>query len=165
MTTHEQIINYTIKPHGGTLINRVVEGEERDYLLEAAQSYKVITLNPWSISDLELIGIGGFSPLTGFMGEADYTKVVEDTHLENGLVWSIPITLPVTEEEADKLEIGDDIALYGEDGELYGTLKLEEKYTYDKKKAQNVYGTTDEAHPGVKKFMTKGMFTLLDQFN
>ena len=64
----------------------------------------------------------------------DYTKVVEDTHLENGLVWSIPITLPVTEEEADKLEIGDDIALYGEDGELYGTLKLEEKYTYDKKK-------------------------------
>ena len=114
MTTHEQIINYTIKPHGGTLINRVVEGEERDYLLEAAQSYKVITLNPWSISDLELIGIGGFSPLTGFMGEADYTKVVEDTHLENGLVWSIPITLPVSEEEADKLEIGDDIALYGE---------------------------------------------------
>ena len=86
----------------------------------------MITLNPWSISDLELIGIGGFSPLTGFMGEADYTKVVEDTHLENGLVWSIPITLPVTEEEADKLEIGDDIALYGEDGELYGTLKLEE---------------------------------------
>ena len=70
-------------------------------------------------------------------------------------MWSIPITLPVTEEEADKLEIGDDIALYGEDGELYGTLKLEEKYTYDKKKAQNVYGTTDEAHPGVKKFMTK----------
>ena len=94
----------------------------------------MITLNTWSISDLELIGIGGFSPLTGFMGETDYTKVVEDTHLENGLVWSIPITLPVSEEEADKLEIGDDIALYGEDGELYGTLKLEEKYTYDKKK-------------------------------
>ena len=69
------------------------------------------------------------------MGEADYTKVVEDTHLENGLVWSIPITLPVSEEEADKLEIGDDIALYGEDGELYGTLKLEEKYTYDKKRS------------------------------
>ena len=157
MATHEQIINYTIKPHGGELINRVVEGEERAHLLEAAQSYKVITLNPWSISDLELIGIGGFSPLTGFMGEADYTKVVETTHLENGLVWSIPITLPVTEEEADKLAIGDDIALYGEDGELYGTLKLEEKYTYDKEKeAQNVYGTTEEAHPGVKKVYDKG---------
>ena len=52
---------------------------KKEISLEAAQSYKVITLNPWSISDLELIGIGGFSPLTGFMGEADYTKVVEDT--------------------------------------------------------------------------------------
>ena len=77
MTTHEQIINYTIKPHGGTLINRVVEGEERDYLLEATQSYKVITLNPWSISDLELIGIGGFSPLTGFMGEVTTLKLLK----------------------------------------------------------------------------------------
>ena len=72
--------------------------------------------------------------LTGFMNKEDYTKVIEETHLSNGLVWSIPITLPVTESEADKLEIGDDIALYGEDGQLYGTLKLEEKYTYDKEK-------------------------------
>ena len=68
------------------------------------------------------------------MNKEDYTKVIEETHLSNGLVWSIPITLPVTESEADKLEIGDDIALYGEDGQLYGTLKLEEKYTYDKEK-------------------------------
>ena len=91
------------------------------------------------------------------MGEADYKKVVEDTHLENGLVWSIPITLPVTETQANELNIGDDIALYGEEGVLYGTLKLEEKYTYDKEKeAQNVYGTTEEAHPGVKKVYEKG---------
>ena len=94
------------------------------------------------------------------MNKADYTKVVEDTHLENGLVWSIPITLPVSEEEANQLEIGDDIALYGEDGELYGTLKLEEKYTYDKEKeAKLVYGTTEEQHPGVKKCMKKVMCT------
>ncbi|MDU1641368.1 MAG: sulfate adenylyltransferase, partial [Staphylococcus epidermidis] len=119
--------------------------------------FKPITLNPWGISDLELIGIGGFSPLTGFMNKEDYTKVIEETHLSNGLVWSIPITLPVTESEADKLEIGDDIALYGEDGQLYGTLKLEEKYTYDKEKeARLVYGTTEEAHPGVKKVYEKG---------
>ena len=111
MATNETINNYTIQPHGGELINRVVEGEERETLIEAAKSFKKITLNPWAISDLELIAIGGFSPLTGFMGEADYTKVVEDTHLENGLVWSIPITLPVTEDEAAKLEVGDDVAL------------------------------------------------------
>lgn len=157
MSKNEEVINYTIQPHGGELINRVVEGEERERLIKEASSYKSITLNPWGISDLELIGIGGFSPLTGFMNKADYTKVVEDTHLENGLVWSIPITLPVSEEEANQLEIGDDIALYGEDGELYGTLKLEEKYTYDKEKeAKLVYGTTEEQHPGVKKVYEKG---------
>ena len=157
MSNNEEVINYTIKPHGGELINRVLEGEEREHLIKEASSYKSITLNPWSISDLELIGIGGFSPLTGFMNKVDYTAVVEDTHLENGLVWSIPITLPVTEEEADQLEIGEHVALYGEDGELYGTLKLEEKYTYDKEKeAKLVYGTTEEAHPGVKKVYEKG---------
>lgn len=157
MSKNEEVINYTIQSHGCELINRVVEGEERESLINEASSYKSITLNPWGISDLELIGIGGFSPLTGFMNKADYTKVVEDTHLENGLVWSIPITLPVSEEEANQLEIGDDIALYGEDGELYGTLKLEEKYTYDKEKeAKLVYGTTEEQHPGVKKVYEKG---------
>lgn len=157
MSKNEEVINYTIQPHGCELINRVVEGEERERLINEASSYKSITLNPLGISDLELIGIGGFSPLTGFMNKADYTKVVEDTHLENGLVWSIPITLPVSEEEANQLEIGDDIALYGEDGELYGTLKLEEKYTYDKEKeAKLVYGTTEEQHPGVKKVYEKG---------
>lgn len=157
MPTNEDIINYTIQPHGGELINRVVEGKDREALIEKANAFKSLTLNPWSISDLELIAIGGFSPLTGFMGETDYKKVVEDTHLENGLVWSIPITLPVTETQANELNIGDDIALYGEDGILYGTLKLEEKYTYDKEKeAQNVYGTTEEAHPGVKKVYEKG---------
>lgn len=160
MSKNEEVINYTIQPHGCELINRVVEGEERERLINEASSYKSITLNPWGISDLELIGIGGFSPLTGFMNKADYTKVVEYTHLENGLVWSIPITLPVSEEEANQLEIGDDIALYGEDGELYGTLKLEEKYTYDKEKeAKLVYGTTEEQHPGVKKCMKKVMCT------
>ncbi|MCG2300859.1 sulfate adenylyltransferase [Staphylococcus epidermidis] len=157
MSNNETITNYTIKPHGGELINRVVEGNERERLIEEALKFKPITLNPWGISDLELIGIGGFSPLTGFMNKEDYTKVIEETHLSNGLVWSIPITLPVTESEADKLDIGDDIALYGEDGQLYGTLKLEEKYTYDKEKeARLVYGTTEEAHPGVKKVYEKG---------
>ncbi|MEJ7142132.1 sulfate adenylyltransferase, partial [Staphylococcus capitis] len=78
-------------------------------------SLPAITLNPWSLSDLELIGIGGFSPLTGFMNKADYTEVVENLHLSNGLVWSIPITLPVTEDKANELEIGSRIALYGED--------------------------------------------------
>ena len=139
MSNNETITNYTIKPHGGELINRVVEGNERERLIEEALKFKPITLNPWGISDLELIGIGGFSPLTGFMNKEDYTKVIEETHLSNGLVWSIPITLPVTESEADKLDIGDDIALYGEDGQLYGTLKLEESTHMIKKKKRVWY--------------------------
>lgn len=77
--------------------------------------------------------------------------------LEDGTVWSIPITLPVTKEQADEYEIGSDIALIGEDDVIYGVLRLEEKYGYDKEKeASCVYGTRDEAHPGVKKVYEKG---------
>ncbi|MCG6208387.1 sulfate adenylyltransferase [Staphylococcus warneri] len=161
MSEHKTFTNDTIRPHGGTLVNRIVEGTEREQLIENAKSLHSIILNQWSLSDLELIGIGGFSPLTGFMNQADYESVVEHVHLKNGHVWSVPITLPVSQTEANNLEIGEQIALYGEDGTLYGVLDLEEKYTYDKEKeAQHVYGTTDNAHPGVKKVYEKGEYYL-----
>ncbi|MDG0822582.1 MAG: sulfate adenylyltransferase [Staphylococcus equorum] len=157
MTLTTETITNTIEAHGGKLINREVSDLLKKELLAELKSLSAITLNPWSLSDLELIGIGGFSPLTGFMNEADYTNVVEDLHLSNGLVWSIPITLPVTEDKAKQLEIGTRVALYGEDEHLYGVLELEGKYTYDKEKeAQRVYGTTDIDHPGVKKVHEKG---------
>ena len=156
MTLTTETITNTIEAHGGKLINREVSDLLKKELLAESKSLSAITLNPWSLSDLELIAIGGFSPLTGFMNEADYTNVVEDLHLSNGLVWSIPITLPVTEDKAKQLEIGTRVALYGEDDHLYGVLELEEKYTYDKEKeAQHVYGTTDVDHPGVKKVYEK----------
>jgi sulfate adenylyltransferase len=161
MSEHKTYTNDTIRPHGGTLVNRIVEGTEREQLIENAKSLHSIILNQWSLSDLELIGIGGFSPLTGFMNQADYESVVEHVHLKNGHVWSVPITLPVSQTEANNLEIGEQVALYGEDGTLYGVLDLEEKYTYDKEKeAQHVYGTTDNAHPGVKKVCEKGEYYL-----
>lgn len=161
MSEHKTFTNDTIRLHGGTLVNRIVEGTEREQLIENAKSLHSIILNQWSLSDLELIGIGGFSPLTGFMNQADYESVVEHVHLKNGHVWSVPITLPVSQTEANNLEIGEQVALYGEDGTLYGVLDLEEKYTYDKdKEAQHVYGTTDNAHPGVKKVYEKGEYYL-----
>lgn len=161
MSEHKTFTNDTIRPHGGTLVNRIVEGTEREQLIENAKSLHSIILNQWSLSDLELIGIGGFSPLTGFMNQADYESVVEHVHLKNGHIWSVPITLPVSQTEANNLEIGEQVALYGEDGTLYGVLDLEEKYTYDKEKeAQHVYGTTDNAHPGVKKVYEKGEYYL-----
>ncbi|MDT3960229.1 sulfate adenylyltransferase [Staphylococcus kloosii] len=157
MTLSKALLENTIKPHGGELVNRQAEGTRKEELISAAQTFPSLTLNPWSLSDLELIAIGGFSPLTGFMGEDDYTNVVENLHLANGLVWSIPITLPVTEAQADTFEIGQQVALYGKDNHLYGVLTLEEKYTYDKEnEAQKVYGTTEVAHPGVQKVFEKG---------
>lgn len=146
-----------IAPHGGELINRELTGAERQAWLDKAPSLPKLQLSAWSLSDLELISIGAFSPLTGFMGQKDYLSVVNDVRLDNGLVWSIPITLPVTAAEAETYPVGQDVALVGEDGTTYGILHLEEKYTYDKElEAKQVYKTTDTAHPGVKKVFEKG---------
>lgn len=142
----------TIQPHGGILINKEQKGLDREKALEEARNIPSLTISAWSISDLELIGIGGFSPLTGFMKEADYLSVLKDVRLSNGSIWSIPITLPVSKKESNELVIGQKIALKGEDDIVYGILELEEKYTYDKEQeAKMVYGTTDKEHPGVKK--------------
>lgn len=147
----------TILPHGGELISRELSGEKREAYLQRISTLPSLTLDAWSLSDLELIGIGGFSPLTGFMGEEDYQRVVEEMRLKDGTVWSIPITLAVSKEQADSYHIGEEIALIGEDGVVYGVLELQEKYSYDKEKeAKLVYGTTDENHPGVKKVYEKG---------
>lgn len=147
----------TIEPHGGQLIQRELKGAKRDEYIQKAENMPALTLSKWSVSDVELIAIGGFSPLTGFMGQADYKSVLKEMHLESGLPWTIPVTLPVTEKEADKVNVGDEVALYGEDNVLYGVLELEEKFNYDnEEEAQDVYGTTEEAHPGVKKIYEKG---------
>nr|WP_066189054.1 MULTISPECIES: sulfate adenylyltransferase [Gracilibacillus] len=157
MTTIQEKRRESIAAHGGVLINQELTGEERTTQLEKAAFFPKLTIDDWSVSDLELIGIGGFSPLTGFLGEEDYHAVVNDLHLVDGTIWSIPINLAVTEAEANNLTIGDQVALYGKDNVLYGTLQLEEKYYYDKlKEAQAVYGTTEDDHPGVKKLYEKG---------
>ncbi|WP_404454965.1 sulfate adenylyltransferase [Virgibacillus necropolis] len=143
--------------HGGELVNRELTGKEKENKLNEVKSLNTHTLNAWGISDIELIGIGGFSPLTGFMGQADYESVVNNYRLADGTIWSIPITLSVSNEQADKYQIGEEIALQGEDGIIYGTLELKEKYTYDKElEAQNIYGTTEDKHPGVKKLYERG---------
>ncbi|GGF22697.1 sulfate adenylyltransferase [Halobacillus andaensis] len=139
------------------LVNLELKGIDRESKIDESYELKKLTINKWAISDLELIGIGGFSPLKGFMGQEDYERVVKELRLKDGTVWSIPITLPVNEDQAEEISIGEEVALVGEDGVTYGTIKVEEKYTYDKEvEAQNVYGTIEEAHPGVKKVYEKG---------
>ncbi|WP_262360846.1 sulfate adenylyltransferase [Gorillibacterium timonense] len=147
----------TIKAHGGLLINRMVQGEARTELLKEAESLSVIPIDSWTISDLDLIAVGGFSPLTGFLDEADYRSVVERMRLSNGTVWSIPVTLPVEESQADLLASGERVALRGaEDGIVYALMEITSLYRADPLyEAQNVFKTTDEAHPGVKKLYSR----------
>lgn len=147
----------TIQAHGGTLINRVLEGKEREQWLGKAESLKSITASFRVITDLELISNGAMSPLEGFMNKNDYESVVESMRLASGLPWSLPIKLPVTTEEADGFNEGDDLAIKDEAGNILAILHLEEKYGYDKKKeAELVYKTTDEAHPGVAVLYEQG---------
>ncbi len=140
----------TIEAHGGTLINRVLEGEEREQWLSRAESLKSITASFRIITDLELICNGAMSPLDGFMKKDDYESVVESMRLANGLPWSLPVKLPVTSEQAKEFQDGDDIILKDEGGNVLAVLHLEQMYGYDKKKeAELVYKTADDAHPGV----------------
>ncbi|MEK7281000.1 MAG: sulfate adenylyltransferase, partial [Chloroflexota bacterium] len=109
------------------------------------------------LADLELIAVGAYSPLQGFMGRADYEEVIHSMHLANGLPWSLPITLSTTKEEAASLQIGEEVALMDGDGQWWGLLALEEKYTYSKElEATLVYRTKDVAHPGVAWLMSQG---------
>ncbi len=146
-----------IAPHGGVLIDRMLRGAERDNAMARAARSQRIELNAANISDLELLATGALSPLTGFMGKRDYDSVVETMRLANGLVWSIPITLPVTRQIADSLRVGEEIALTEPDGHLLAVMTLTEKFEYDKRReAQNVYRTTDDKHPGVARLYKQG---------
>lgn len=147
----------TILPHGGQLIQRIVKEEDRDQLLAQAEQWKHIPINTWTISDLDLIGVGAFSPLEGFMEEKDYYSVLENMRLSNGTVWSIPITLALDESITSTLQIGEQVALVGEqDGVIYGTLEVRSIYNVDQQQeAVKVFKTDDPEHPGVQKLLSR----------
>ena len=149
--------NQLIAPHGGELVSNMASEVERVDLQERARGLPEITVGSRQLADLEMLAIGTYSPLSGFMKRADYLGVVNNMHLENGLPWSVPITLSVTSEQAASLKEGSQVALTNEQGTLQAVMLLEEKYGYDKQhEASKVYRTTEEAHPGVKVVYQQG---------
>lgn len=150
-----------IAPHGGELINCIANEAEKKEFLAQADTLPRVQLDQRATSDLEMIAIGGFSPLRGFMEQKDYEQVVTDMHLDNGLPWSIPVTLSVTEEEAEPLKEGGWVRLDDPQGDFIGVLELTQKYRYNKAhEATNVYRTDEEKHPGVAVIYQKGPINL-----
>ncbi len=151
----------TIPAHGGQLINRLATPAERDEFMAQADKLPRIQLDERATSDLVMIAIGGFSPLQGFMAQDDYENVVDNMRLVNGLPWSVPVTLSVSEEEAEPLKEGSWIRLDDSNGRFVGVLELTQKYRYNKThEAVKVYGTDEDKHPGVKVVYEQGAINL-----
>lgn len=139
-----------IKPHGGTLIERILTGAERQEAQEKAKHLPQLTLSERNASDIECIATGIYSPLTGFVSEKDYHSIVNTLHLTNGLAWSIPITLQIAEDKAGHYEPGQEICLLHPNGQQLALMTISDKYQPDQEhEAEKVYRTTDSAHPGV----------------
>jgi sulfate adenylyltransferase len=152
-----------IAPHGGTLINRLASESEAAQIRSRAASLPKLVLNARQGADFEMIAVGALSPLTGFMDSEAYNSVINTRHLPGGkLAWTIPITLAPEDSVSEGLQVGQEVALYYEDGStLAGVLKVAEKYPLQKEKeAQSVYRTTDEAHPGVAAMNAQGATAL-----
>ena len=148
-----------VKPHGSdVLLPLLLEGEALVAELARAQSLKKVVISSRESGDLIMLGIGGFTPLTGFMGHADWLSVCTTMQMTNGLFWPIPITLSTTPTTADTITIGEDVALVDSDsGEIMGTMTVTEKYSIDKDlECREIFRTNDIAHPGAKMVMEQG---------
>jgi len=146
-----------IKPHGGKLINRILDGEAKEAAIERGKSLPGISIGQETLTDLENIAQGVFSPLEGFMNRKDFQSVVDRMRLTNDLPWTIPITLDVSQETADLLRLGSEVALIDPSGDLAAILYLEDKYSFNREDlARQVFRTTDDKHPGVKKVYSMG---------
>jgi sulfate adenylyltransferase len=149
--------NGLIAPHGGELIINMAGDRERAALAERARSMPQLVVGSRQLADLEMLAIGAYSPLAGFMTQADYQGSVTQMHLANGFPWSIPITLSTTSEQAARLHEGSQVALVTAQGSVQAVMTIEEKFGYDKEQeARNVYRTSEEAHPGVKVVYEQG---------
>jgi sulfate adenylyltransferase len=139
-----------IPPHGGRLIQLLAEPERREQLREASRDWPSWDLTPRQLCDLELLLCGGFSPLAGFMGRADFEAVCAAMRLADGTLWPIPVTLDVTPALAERLTPAGMLGLRDPEGVLLAALRVEQIWQPDRLgHAEAVYGTTSRHHPGV----------------
>jgi sulfate adenylyltransferase len=153
--TNQENNSKLISPYGGELINLVVEGEERDQLLEKSNRLPSVQISARSLSDIELLATGAYSPLSRFMGKADYERVLTEMRLSDGLLFPIPITLPV--DEKDLPSWSEQITLSDSRNNTIAVMKIEEVFHYDpQREARLVLGTTDPRHPLISEMVRWG---------
>ena len=148
-----------VKPHGADQLKPLLlSGDALAHEQQAAAQLKKVHLSSRERGDLIMLGIGGFTPLEGFMDENDWQGVCKNMVLSNGLFWPIPITLSTSLEQAETIELGETVALVDPaTNEVMGSLTVESKYQIDKHfECYSVFKTADEAHPGVKMVMDQG---------
>ncbi|MCG3881305.1 sulfate adenylyltransferase [Psychrobacter sp. Ps3] len=161
-TSDDQSQSKLVPPHGSeTLKPLLLKDSAREEALKLASTLPTITLSSRERGDLIMLGIGGFTPLNGFMNQADWQGVVDEMRLKSGdnagLFWPIPITLSAPKALTDTLNQGDKVALVSEDGEVMGIITVEETYDIDKDhECQQVFTTTDPEHPGVQQVLNQG---------
>ena len=141
---------HLIAPHGGSLVNLMLDEDAARERKQQSRDFASWDLTPRQLCDLELLTVGGFSPLRGFLAKADYESVCESMRLADGTPWPMPITLDVTEEVASGLSAGDKLALRDLEGVMLAVLTVEDVWQPDREaEAEKVFGTTNPEHPGV----------------
>jgi len=148
-----------VPPHGGKLNPLLVaDKQERTRLLQQAQELKSVGLDSKSESDVIMLATGAYSPLQGFMGKKDYLSVMAEMRLSSGLLWPIPVTLPVAAAVAKDLRVGEEISLVSlESNLIMAVMTIDEIYGYEKEQeAGSVFATNDRSHPGVAKIYEQG---------
>ncbi len=152
-----------VKPHcSDQLKPLLLDGDALEAEIARAENLPRVEMQSREVGDLIMLGIGGFTPLAGFMNQADWQGVCDDMHTADGVFWPIPVTLSVSETQAAGLAEGDDVALVdGETGAVMGTMVIEQKYRIDKEhECRQVFKTTDPEHPGVAMVLNQGEVNL-----
>ena len=152
-----------VAPHGGGGLKALLAPRaDRAALLTRAKGLTKVPMTSREVSDVLMLAMGAYTPLDGFMGEADWRGVCEDMKLESGILWPIPITLSCDKQLAGEIEPEDEVALTDADtGEVLAIMQVKEKYGPDKGlECELVYRTRDPAHPGVHKVLEQGEVNL-----